>query len=785
MFPFHYSSLNYELTQSTPSGSLNILWNQLNQKSIANSMMYMTPTFDFSIGYEYPEFGLYGNTLLNPMLAVQQTMQAFQNGSWMNGMNNFFNNWQMPWCNPWSTPGSSSTSNSEYDALKALITKYKEIGTKNSSLSPSLLDKINNALNKSGKPEEKLEALRDLYKQLDKNKLEKALLELPEYKKMLDAAGYKFNGTNKEEDTKLKKELNSLEQDIKNKKGDNLVTVSVSENNPSILRIISYWNDTHKDDSSRGIIRLVANNLPSEESEMELHKKGINNLAMSLINKVEDFKSEVDGDFSKLDEAKDNVSKALTTANEKFTKDNLLALAKEFDTLYAMLRMMEAERVRNTINTKYGFLNDISSTDKDIADDNLIVEDTKADLKNEGIKVDDIEIDTVPKEDVEEVSDIDERVDTADEKVEELVKEEELKKTARDGVYTTTQSSTNEPAKFYTVKEDKLVELKGVKSIDKDGNCTMADGSKKAQKDVETVEVTAQDVIDYNNTLERVDSLVKDGTIKKCSTKLNGSTLYKSKGIQENGHSQYFIVKDNQLMRVVCDYVDKNGNVVINGETKAAKDLTTDNFETISNSDIVTTDKKKEAEERKAQEEKDKKEAKEKEEREVFEKTYEPPKMQQADVDKAKEIAELLMGNTDDDEWGEVSTLIMSIKKENVHTIISKYADEEGAGTDNILEQIATEQECKGLFGTEWGCSKRDAGERLKLINHIIKCVLEHCETYGVKNEYAYTKLKEAYNNGKGITEDMINNKAESEIRKLDGYILKLVETDIEVSEEE
>ena len=93
MFPFHYSSLNYELTQSTPSGSLNILWNQLNQKSIANSMMYMTPTFDFSIGYEYPEFGLYGNTLLNPMLAVQQTMQAFQNGSWMNGMNNFFNNW--------------------------------------------------------------------------------------------------------------------------------------------------------------------------------------------------------------------------------------------------------------------------------------------------------------------------------------------------------------------------------------------------------------------------------------------------------------------------------------------------------------------------------------------------------------------------------------------------------------------------------------------------------------------------------------------------------------------
>ena len=112
---FHFSPLNYDLVQSTPSGSLNILWNQLNQKSIANSMMYMTPTFNFSIGSEYPEFGMFGNNLLNPLLAMQQTMQAFQNGSWMNGMNNWCN-WQMPWSTPWgTTPSGSSTSNSEYD----------------------------------------------------------------------------------------------------------------------------------------------------------------------------------------------------------------------------------------------------------------------------------------------------------------------------------------------------------------------------------------------------------------------------------------------------------------------------------------------------------------------------------------------------------------------------------------------------------------------------------------------------------------------------------------------
>lgn len=43
---FHYSSLNFDLAMSTPSGSINILWNQLGEKSKANSIMYMTPNFD-------------------------------------------------------------------------------------------------------------------------------------------------------------------------------------------------------------------------------------------------------------------------------------------------------------------------------------------------------------------------------------------------------------------------------------------------------------------------------------------------------------------------------------------------------------------------------------------------------------------------------------------------------------------------------------------------------------------------------------------------------------------
>ena len=594
--------------------------------------MYMTPNFDPSIGYTYPEFGVWGNNLLNPMLAIQQTMQSFQNGNWMNGINsgNWFNN--MPW-NNWNNPwgggnnSGSTAGNAEYDALKALINKYKEIGTKNNTISPALLDKINAALNKSGKPEEKLEALKDLYKSLDKTKLEKALLELPEYKTMLDGAGYNFNGTNKEYDTKLKKELNSLEQDIKSGKGDLLAQISASENNAQILRIVSYWNDNHSDKENRGIIRLVAQHIPAEESERTLHIEGVKNLSMSLINKVEDFKGSVDGNFTNLDKATEELSKALTNATKapkEFTKANLEALADKFDKLYAMLRMMEAERIRNTINTKYSFLNDISSSDRDIVNDDLVLKSTKEDLRKEGISLDGVETDNVPTEEVEEVSDIDEVSETAEEKVEKLVEKENLKQTAKEGVFQSVVTSSNEPAHFYTIKDDKLVELKDVKSIDKDGKCTMADGTNKTLEQVkaDAVEVSAQDIIDYNNTLTRVNELVKAGTLVKCQQQFGGAVLYRSKGKQENGNRQYFIVKDNKLMKLDCKYVTANGIVVGNDGSKTPfKDyIANGSFSTISDSNIATEDEQKKAEERKAEEAKTQKEEEERKLKEKYEK---------------------------------------------------------------------------------------------------------------------------------------------------------------------
>lgn len=794
MSGFHYSTLNYDLAKSTPSGSLNILWNSLNTAMQADSIMHITPNFDPTIGYNYPEFGTWGNQLLNPCLAIQQAMNSFQNGSWMNGLFGIGNFGFTPWqsgnngnmfggWSPWGSNNNGATGgtagNSEYDALKALINKYKEIGVQNKTLSPEALDKINKALNKSGSTEEKMQTLKDLYKSLSKSKLEKAMLELPEYKEALLGAGYKFNGTNKKGDSELEKELSSLAIDIKAKNGDKLTQMFNSSSDAQILRKISYWNDKHSDSTSRGVIRLVANNIDTKtKDELKLQQEGIKNIVESLIAKAADM----DGNFPKLDAAKDGVSDKLVVVETdgKFTKGNLMKLADECDKLYAILRMMEAEKVRNDIKVKYSFLNNISSTDTDFVNDNLVKKSTIEDLKNEGITIIP-DIDNIPVEEQEVISDIDDKFDTSEEKVEELLGKGNLTKSAKDGVYKTKTTSTNEPAHFYLINDEKLVEIKGVKAIDKNGNCSMLDGStrKLAEISKDAIEVSGQDIIDYQTTINKVDKLVKDGNLVKCKYKNipAGVQVYRSKGKKEDGYFEFYVVRNNKLMKIDCVTMSTNGWIMKeigdNSKSKLYKNLTDDDFieaDTINTEDLKANKATEAAEaERKAAEEK-KAEAEA-----VVDKEYLKPEKVDTAYSNGEKVADLLMRNTDDEEWGRASTLILKrMNKDNVHSFVEAYAKEEGIGTDNILEQIATEYESTGFLGI--GSKKRSATDRLKLINYIIKTVLEHCEEYGVKDEYAYNQLKEKYNGGKGITEKMINDEATSTIRKFDKWILELLD---------
>ena len=139
---FHFSTINHDMVSGNPATSLNLLWNQQLEAQKANASLFMTPNFDPSIGYTYPEFGTWGNNLLNPMLAIQQTMQSFQNGSWMNGgfgnfnfpsfnNGNIWNNFQSLWNNS-NNSGSNSGSaadklkQSQYDKLRKVLVEYQK-----------------------------------------------------------------------------------------------------------------------------------------------------------------------------------------------------------------------------------------------------------------------------------------------------------------------------------------------------------------------------------------------------------------------------------------------------------------------------------------------------------------------------------------------------------------------------------------------------------------------------------------------------------------------------------
>ena len=521
-------------------------------------------------------------------------------------------------------------------------------------------------------------------------------------------------------------------------------------------------------------MRLIAENIPAKAKQIP-YKDSVRYLSMSLINKAEDFKASASGEFTKLDKAKNEVSDALSKAQKDFTKNNITDLAKKFETLYAMLRILEAEKTRNAIKAKFSFLNNIASDDKDFVTDNLIVAETKADLKKEGISFNESDIDEIKQDAVEDYTDIDDKCDTPEEKVKALMADDTkaLAKSSKNGVYKSTATNTNEPVKHYIIKDDKLVELKGVRYIDKNGMCTKVDGKKvsleQAKKDA--VEVTAQDIINYKNTVDMVNKLVVNGTLIKCKGNgmPAGTQLYKSKGTDENGYPQYFIVKDGGLKQIDCKFAGTDGKFRMNdGRVINFAQLTDNEFLNVGESDIITTNKKAEAAKKKAEDKKAKDKEKTDADNATLEKTYEPPEISDSDKEKGAQIANDLMGNTEDGQWDGVRNDIKKMNADNIHSILKGYNDEKNMFTDDILTQIVTEQYDTGWFG-EMNQELRPAEERLDAIKKVIKAVLDHCDKYGVTNDTVYKSLKTSYSTM------ATGNLTTENTKKWDGYIKRLL----------
>ena len=233
----------------------------------------------------------------------------------------------------------------------------------------------------------------------------------------LERSGHKFSRTKNANDTILKNKLDALELEITSLNGEtdynsdeleNLINFNKDDESglgDDILRVISYWNDTRTGDDKRSIIRLINTKIPEKKEQCEYAvKKLVQPLVQSLMNRANELASDLDGEITtQLNDQKTAVFNALKTVTDKHCKGtaskkdsaSLNALANEFEKLYKLCRLAEAQRINEEIKTEYGFINDLATDDKDLVT-NTILNDTIADLEAEGLKDVEVNIDLNP-----------------------------------------------------------------------------------------------------------------------------------------------------------------------------------------------------------------------------------------------------------------------------------------------------------------------------------------------------------------------------------------------------
>ena len=592
MFPFYFSGVNSSMLSQNPADSINLSWNMWNARNAANSIMYMTPSFNAAI-FDFPEVMTFGNNLLNPALAIQQTLNSFNNGTWMNGVNggSWFNNmFKSPWADNNTTPGGGTTDaekaennlkQKQYDKLKAVLKSYKE---NSKTLTDEQEAKLETALNKGGKIEEKLDALKAVYKELDSKELRKALLALDENKKTLNEMGYNFNDAkysfkNLEADEGITHDITKIRDEIAEKKYDVLQNYATkSDSNEGILKLISYWNDEYNDadgkdnNDNRSIIRHIATNLPTDNAAKKNAKETVGSLVNALVNKAKDVSARI-GDCDKLDKVRTELENLSTTTKNRFDKSNLNKLAEKFEEVYARIRIAEAEELSAKIRKDYAFLNDISESDTDFVNTNLVVEDVKADLEAEDV--------TIPK-DLDNINDGDNDGDdtkNVQQQVKKLYDNGDLRDTAcnEPEVY---YSDKNK--KHYMIKDGEFVELKNVSEIKEDGSCVLTDGTSKKLEEVETSKVDPATLkTDGKSGKESKDETVEETLSGQNATGMrgianeNGMTSTGITGYYQKGKHYYKYNEETQEMELLSGVtkVNNDGTVVKNGQTIAVREV--------------------------------------------------------------------------------------------------------------------------------------------------------------------------------------------------------------------
>lgn len=642
-----FCPINYDMTCGHLPNYFNLQANTFAADSLARNYLCNMPIFNMSAMTPYNSVSIPANLIMQSVLysAHQQSLQMGGSGIFgANGGLNFTGNifggygfgsqigssynpfggmGVMPYQGSVQNNGDSSSNGSKktdaerraetkmknnYEKLKQLLKTYKSVNKDN--INEDLKIAIDIALNKSGKLEDKYNALKDVVEDIDAADLRKIIPNLDEYRTQLVEAGYDFENSEcfeyeNEDHTKLVDDARQAIKNIVATSGNvdfsqyagltGLTThFSNPENYVDILNIISLWNENKESGrlilELQKVVRKVAQAGTGEsDSRILASKKLVEPLVEAIKAKAADCKKDMTAEEKEeLETLKENLENATAKVLGNPMSANWNDLSTAFDNLYTLLRKTEAKRINKEINDKYSFLNEIKSG---TINEEIIVNDTEIDLESE--KITDSAIENYSNND---------RTTQTERKVNSMVRNNILDDVVIDDVtyyQETKETGDREYKRVFTIVDDKvcvvkdvkiendrLVNLKGeevnveelkaeeinTKDIQADyDNIKKAEEAAQAKKDAESNGAKVRDSIDtqYINKenkakiIETIDSINKDNVMEflngvRSEEKSACITLFR-KGIKKG-------------------YINNsNGVIIINAVLELAKEHNLDN----------------------------------------------------------------------------------------------------------------------------------------------------------------------------------------------------------------
>ncbi len=490
------------------------------------------------------------------------------------------------------------------DSYKQVFDKLSEVMSINSSDYKILKAEYDQAIAETDE-EKRLEKLKTLFGKIKPEYLRKAILETDDVKMQLIKAGYNFpdskNPLITTSNGNAAIDFEGLHSEIESKKASALLPqitarLDAGRNETNdVLLFLSTWNNKYP--SEKGFLRTIATNMPSKVQDQTIWKKACVAVANALSDKADNFITEngTSQNFKKLTGLKNKVTDALKPINESrqnaITEGQVTKLADACDKLYAYLRIQEAKVADRAI--KQEFAADMNAVKAGTIKDNMILEDTKTDLKSEGINVPaDKELDELPKQesaldvsaapagpaspaggdDEGDEQDWTEEDDADGESRVAYLTGEDVqaltKHTSTNGktyyrtqrIYAPKTKETLVPAKFYAVVGDKLVEVKQ----NKQGKYTIPTTEEEVK---DSKDVTIQEVLDYQNTTAVIKDLIASKKIEKVAIVPNKNRyVYKSTKAESDGKIHWYLLRGNKLYEIKdCKNVDeKTGRAYFN-----------------------------------------------------------------------------------------------------------------------------------------------------------------------------------------------------------------------------